>query len=381
MASLAETLGAQSIDVGGGVSEGLDKGLKAGINLATAKEQVDSAKLKVEEQKTELMLKQANTANSLLSNLVKMNPQYAKKAVKNIRERFIQLGLDPDIADLAISDDQYRKNIAAMTAAASGILTKDPKRAANYIQGLRDAGVADSAIQEFVMNEQRMSQQTKIEQMGNASAERIAGMGMDKLDRKEDAALAKEKRAEFKKLDDDFASVDKLIKDIESAQSALSGYSRKSKLGGTGALATVAGAKKFFDQETEALDSKFNNISLDSMVKMFAGMSKAVDTNAERRIFESTQSSITLDDATNKEILARKLEAAKAMKEKILNAKKGIGAIEASGELEAGAKPQVPAPEADADIEAKLKNLPAGADVNKARAALMKAKQSSQAKK
>jgi hypothetical protein len=39
------------------------------------------------------------------------------------------------------------------------------------------------------------------------------------------------------------------------------------------------------------------------MVNMFQGMSKAVDSNAERAAFQATTPSITLDDATNRERL------------------------------------------------------------------------------
>lgn len=77
----------------------------------------------------------------------------------------------------------------------------------------------------------------------------------------------------------------------------------KSNLTGTGPLATLGGLTKYASKDTENLDAKFKNLGLSKMVKMFAGMSKAVDSDAERRAFESTVASITNDDDTNAKIL------------------------------------------------------------------------------
>ncbi len=52
------------------------------------------------------------------------------------------------------------------------------------------------------------------------------------------------------------------------------------------------------------------------MVKMFAGMSKAVDTGAERAAFESTQPRINNDDSVNTMILNDQLAAAERMLQK-----------------------------------------------------------------
>jgi len=43
---------------------------------------------------------------------------------------------------------------------------------------------------------------------------------------------------------------------------------------------------------------------------MFQGMSKAVDSDAERRAFEAAQPSITNDDSTNKQIIEDRIKAA-----------------------------------------------------------------------
>lgn len=89
---------------------------------------------------------------------------------------------------------------------------------------------------------------------------------------------------------------------VDSAINAFETYSRK-KTGGTGPLATLGGATKYFSEDTETLDTKFKDQALLKMTTMFQGMSKAVDSNAERRAFEATVPSITKDDQTNRERL------------------------------------------------------------------------------
>jgi hypothetical protein len=65
----------------------------------------------------------------------------------------------------------------------------------------------------------------------------------------------------------------------------------------------MGGAKKYFSQDLENLDARYKDISLNKMVSMFSGMSKAVDSDAERRAFEATTASIKNDDKTNLQIL------------------------------------------------------------------------------
>jgi hypothetical protein len=100
-------------------------------------------------------------------------------------------------------------------------------------------------------------------------------------------------------------------------------YSRNT-VGGTGPIATLGGFTKNFSESAQTLDSKFKNFSLDKMTKMFQGMSKAVDSDAERRAFEATAPSLTNDDDTNIKIILgakatnlRNIAEAQAQKEYI----------------------------------------------------------------
>lgn len=89
---------------------------------------------------------------------------------------------------------------------------------------------------------------------------------------------------------------------IDDALGSFLDYS-KSSLAGTGPLATVGGLSKYGSEDLQNIDAKFKDLSLSKMTKMFAGMSKAVDSDAERRAFEATAPSITNDDETNAQIL------------------------------------------------------------------------------
>jgi hypothetical protein len=89
---------------------------------------------------------------------------------------------------------------------------------------------------------------------------------------------------------------------VDEAINAQLNYSSNT-VAGTGPLATMGGAKKYFSQDLENLDARYKDISLNKMVSMFSGMSKAVDSDAERRAFEATTASIKNDDKTNLQIL------------------------------------------------------------------------------
>ena len=140
------------------------------------------------------------------------------------------------------------------------------------------------------------------------------------IDKKEEIQIAKEDRKLRRELDRAEAALTSQLDQLKTAKDRFKEYSNKSYTG-TGPLATGLGMSKYVSQATEKLDSTFKKIALDDMVKMFAGMSKAVDSDAERRAFESTQPNIALDDATNEEILNDKIKAAQNLLAKTRAAK------------------------------------------------------------
>lgn len=136
---------------------------------------------------------------------------------------------------------------------------------------------------------------------------------------KENQQIKKENRKERAQIEKDLKTSESLVNLVKAAKKEFEDYS-KGSLTGTGPLATLAGGTKFLSSDTQKLDSLFRTLSLDSMVKAFSGMSKAVDTNAERAAFEATQPSLTNDDKVNTMILERQLKAAEALLAKQKNA-------------------------------------------------------------
>lgn len=58
-----------------------------------------------------------------------------------------------------------------------------------------------------------------------------------------------------------------------------------------------------WDTKAQELDRKFKALNLDEMVAMFQGMSRAVDSDAERAFFEQKQANVANQDETNAQIL------------------------------------------------------------------------------
>lgn len=92
------------------------------------------------------------------------------------------------------------------------------------------------------------------------------------------------------------------IDQMDDALDSLVGYSKNS-LGGTGPLASLGGLKSYVSKDAEILDRKFKDISLQTMKKIFSGMSKAIDSDAERRFFMASQPNLTNREETNASII------------------------------------------------------------------------------
>lgn len=84
----------------------------------------------------------------------------------------------------------------------------------------------------------------------------------------------------------------------------------QNKIGGTGPFATGFGLKQYTDADTQSLEAAFRTINLKNMAATFEGMSRAIDTQAERMAWEKTQPGIVLDDPTNYQILVGNISMA-----------------------------------------------------------------------
>jgi hypothetical protein len=127
-------------------------------------------------------------------------------------------------------------------------------------------------------------------------------------DAKEDKEVKKEAKSALSSLDSQEQYIDKALKLLEEGAS-------------TGPIDQYIGK---VTAEGQNLQKAINNIALDKMVKMFSGMSKAIDSDAERAFFQSTQPSMSDYESVNIETLKslkKNIESLRAKTNKALEGK------------------------------------------------------------
>jgi hypothetical protein len=126
---------------------------------------------------------------------------------------------------------------------------------------------------------------------------------------KEDIQVSKENRDLKKQLEPAIATVDDQIKNVKDALDLIN----KSKIAGTGPLDQYfAGATP----EGQLLKKALGNISLDTLVQKFQGMSRAIDTETDRKFFQETQPSMGNFETTNKKMLGDILTRLESVKKR-----------------------------------------------------------------
>lgn len=158
--------------------------------------------------------------------------------------------------------------------------------------------------------EDKASDRNYKQQMLELEKLKMKGSGEDSKIEKE---VMKENRKERRQLDADIPKTESLLADLKKAKSMLDAYGKTGIRTGTGPIATLGGLTGYIGEDANALKAQFNKISLDSMTKMFQGMSKAVDSEGERRMFEGTQPSLGNDDITNNMLLDDRIKAVENM--------------------------------------------------------------------
>ena len=134
---------------------------------------------------------------------------------------------------------------------------------------------------------------------------------------KEEIQIAKENRELKKQLEPAIAAVDDQIKNVKDAINLIN----ESKIAGTGPLDQYfAGATP----EGQLLKKALRNIQLDTLVTKFQGMSRAVDTETDRKFFQETQPSMGNFETTNKKMLNDILKRLEGIKERSQNKLKEI---------------------------------------------------------
>lgn len=213
MGSLTQVLAAgqpiPDVDVAGNLNEGL----KAGINLATAKEQVESTKMKVADQKMELATKQATAMTNrtkaamfaqspaAFESIMKANEAYANSInVPYNAEALRAAWKDPNLR-LAAQRETNRVMAGGQIQNPQAIIDFYGSDSPAIFEHLQNASYAAG------VKKQGFDQQTKIEQMGNDSAERIAAMNNEaKLAKQGGAGLTMGEKARDVKFAKDFST-------------------------------------------------------------------------------------------------------------------------------------------------------------------------------
>jgi hypothetical protein len=78
------------------------------------------------------------------------------------------------------------------------------------------------------------------------------------------------------------------------------------------------------------------------MTKMFDGMSKAIDSDAERKFFMDSQAGLGLYPSTNRDILKDQLEALGEVEDKLKNKKVEMSSIKKPEELKKESRQKSP---------------------------------------
>lgn len=161
---------------------------------------------------------------------------------------------------------------------------------------------------------------------------------------KEQFQVNKENRQLKEKLEPAISTVDEQIKNVKDALNIL----EKSNVG-TGPIDQyIAGVTP----QGQLLKKALGNIQLDTLVTKFQGMSRAIDTETDRKFFQETQPSMSNFETTNKKMLSdilKRLESLKTRSEKKLQEVSDVRSFD-SEETQRAA----PSPKAQAETRATI---------------------------
>jgi hypothetical protein len=136
---------------------------------------------------------------------------------------------------------------------------------------------------------------------------------------KEDAKFRAEGRKINRELDQDLKTLKKKKAQLLEMKKSYDKYLKDTTL--PGPIGTVFGTTGSIDKDDNKMQAEFNRFALEEMGRMFEGMSKAIDSDAERRFFESTQPNIANFAGTNKDIMDRYLREVNSLISKAEEAK------------------------------------------------------------
>lgn len=155
-----------------------------------------------------------------------------------------------------------------------------------------------------------------------------------KSELKEEVDTKKEAKKDIKEVQSSLDSVREKKQKIQKAMELLE-QAEKSKLADTGPVDQYLSKTTDLGQQ---LEQSFNDLALDKMTKMFKGMSKAIDSDSERKFFMNAQAGMNKYPKANKAILKEMMENADSLEQK-LQAKMQGGSPQESSEKSVSGKP------------------------------------------
>jgi hypothetical protein len=136
-----------------------------------------------------------------------------------------------------------------------------------------------------------------------------------KMELKQKLVDDKTRKKEIKTTKEAISNVDEQIEKVRRAKKLLKDITKGSAVADTGPLDQYITGTTGKGQK---LRQAFNDLSLNKMTKMFKGMSKAIDSDAERKMFEQSQASLSNYPDVNEEILDNLEKALLSTKDKNL---------------------------------------------------------------
>lgn len=255
------------------------------------------------------------SANLIGSSIAGVNPTGQELFDDNIKQAGQVVAQQQARMEKANNDPKSGLSVALRQQLKSlGVNAPEAMSATDLMKVLPGAQSLHKANEDRALRAEDM-QQKHLDRQAMLQMSKDKKSMVDKEQSKEDAKIRTENRKERRQIENDMKSTEALINELNTTKDMFEKYS-KSQILGTGPIATLGGLTPKIMQKSEDLDAQFKKQNLDTMVKMFAGMSKAVDTNNERRAFESAQASMTNDDKTNARLIKEKIDAAKSMLQK-----------------------------------------------------------------
>jgi hypothetical protein len=267
----------------------------------------------VEARKTDRMLKVGGALGDALATYLNAKSQM------NVKAPGVQVQQGAGL-------DKVAEMFATAPEIASDVAQRRQDLLKQYVEMARgeraqlDRGLRERQIAAY--EAQTRAQAKKLESAAEKEAAKEAQPSFEEKEKikakvKEEAQISKENRELKKQLEPAIATVEDQIKNVKDAINLIN----KSKIAGTGPLDQYfAGATP----EGQLLKKALGNIQLDTLVTKFQGMSRAVDTETDRKFFQETQPSMGNFETTNKKMLNDILKRLEGIKERSQNKLKEI---------------------------------------------------------